>query len=582
VDRRLIVIGLALAVFGVSRTSLAAPKDAAALKIEKDAIYNDYLATKFADAEKKLKQALDLCKADACGAKVVAQLHRDLGIVYTVGIKKPADAKREFALAFKADPAVTLIKDLTTPEIEAAFEGARGTAPGPEPAGSRPAPAAAGGDIIHTAPTEQAVLTPVPIYAEMPEGVTASKAQVKYKPFGSTDWKVVEMKKLGDGWGAEIPCLDVGTTTGDLKYFIQAYDQTGDAAAMSGTRNAPHVVPIKNELSGEPPHLPDKAAPAQCPDPNACPPGLPGCKKERRVKKHGVKKKDDMCEDTSDCEEGLACKVGICVTDETYVAGGARACTTNEDCDPGMACNDGICGVPLQTAKQNWVSLAIQQDFLFLPSSGDTCSGQTDVTYQCFNTTGEWFDPAGLYLRPTTGGYNPPLVTGQGNQVSGGIGKATLRVLLGYDRLVMNNFLLGGRLGFAFGGGPQLPANDNSDPPQAAGKSFMPVHAEARGAYYFGAKPFMRKGFRPYALLALGLAQVDAAVGVNVYEVGQGNSPEKINAWRKTGNFFGAGGLGLQYAIDVGNAIFLEAKGQEQIGTPGTVVNVQLGYARGL
>src|SRR5258705_3807522 len=72
-------------VLGSPSVAHAAPKDAQALKLDDDAINNDYLATKFGDAEKKLKQALGLCaKAGACSPNIVAQLHRDLGIVYVV------------------------------------------------------------------------------------------------------------------------------------------------------------------------------------------------------------------------------------------------------------------------------------------------------------------------------------------------------------------------------------------------------------------------------------------------------------------------------------------------------------------
>src|SRR5262244_1753379 len=53
----------------------AATKDAEALELAKKAIYGDYLGTKFADAEKKLNQALSLCeKKDACSATVRAKL----------------------------------------------------------------------------------------------------------------------------------------------------------------------------------------------------------------------------------------------------------------------------------------------------------------------------------------------------------------------------------------------------------------------------------------------------------------------------------------------------------------------------
>ena len=67
-----------------SPAARAAPKDAQALKLDDDAINNDYLATKFGDAEKKLKQGLAICGKGACSPNVVGQLHRDLAIIYVV------------------------------------------------------------------------------------------------------------------------------------------------------------------------------------------------------------------------------------------------------------------------------------------------------------------------------------------------------------------------------------------------------------------------------------------------------------------------------------------------------------------
>src|SRR5689334_23041588 len=149
----------------------AAPKDAQALKLDEDAINNDYLATKFGDAEKKLKQALALCaKADACSANVVGQLHRDLGIVYVVA-SRPDEAKTQFVEALKADPSTKPPKELTTPEIEQVFSAAKGGGtPAPPPPAPKPPPAAAPGggadEIVHTPPAESAALTPLPLYAE--------------------------------------------------------------------------------------------------------------------------------------------------------------------------------------------------------------------------------------------------------------------------------------------------------------------------------------------------------------------------------------------------------------------------------
>jgi len=215
----------------------AGPKDAAATRVADDAIKNDYLALKFNEATKKLRGALAACGASGCSAQVLARLHRDLAVVLIAGLNRAAEGKKEFMAALKADPRISLDKDLTTPAIEKAFQAARGSAGVSTPATAAPAPGgAAEGDIVHTPAPEQAVLTPLPIYVELPSGVAAAKVLVLYKPFGATDWQKLELKKLGTGYGGEIPCQAVGSATGDLSYYVQANDTEGDILATSGTR----------------------------------------------------------------------------------------------------------------------------------------------------------------------------------------------------------------------------------------------------------------------------------------------------------------------------------------------------------
>jgi hypothetical protein len=515
----------------VASPSRAEPKDAAALELARKAIYTDYLATKFEDAEKKLKQAMALCKdAAACGAKVKAQLHRDLGVVYVGGMNRLDEGKAQLVLALKADAATALDADLASPEIEAAFAEARKTAgvPGGASVGSTPAapapsaPAAppatppapaspAQGDLVHTPPPEHTVLTPVPLFAELPQGVTAARVQVGYKPYGATEWKTLEMKPMQGGYGVEVPCLDVGSATGTFKYYIQAFDAQNNLVSWSATRAAPNSVPIKMALSGEPARLPGQAPPAKCADTGDCPPEFPGCRSA-------------FAGDQKPCEGG--------------------------DC-PGVETK------PLDTVRKNWVSLAVQQDFLFLGGEATSCSGTGD--YQCFRDTGAFYN-----IRP----YEK-----SGGAIGGGVSAATTRILAGYDRAI-GNFSLGVRVGFAFGGGPAAPG----------GKSFFPVHGEGRVAYWFGADPFGRAGVRPYLTLGGGVAQVDSSVSVIVYENEQDFIADKrttLDAWRKAGTGFLAAGGGVLYAITPRTGPFGEVRVVQLLGASNTGMGLQLGYAFG-
>ena len=92
-----------------------------------------------------------------------------------------------------------------------------------------------------------------------------AKVQVRYRPFGVTEWKSIDLKRLKTGYGGEVPCLDVGTTPGDLRYYIEAVDAKGDVIGTSGTRNAPYKVPIKATITSEPPHLPASPRPRNVP-----------------------------------------------------------------------------------------------------------------------------------------------------------------------------------------------------------------------------------------------------------------------------------------------------------------------------
>jgi hypothetical protein len=159
-----------------------------ALKLDQDAINNDYLAMKFPDADRKLRQGLAICGKTGCSPNVLAQLHRDLGVVYVVW-NRPEEGKAHFVLAVQYDPSTVIPKELATPEVTLAFASVKQVAGGSKTAGAAPiaetAPRGASenadDEIVHTPPAEQATLTAVPLYAEMPEGVTPAKVVVHYR-----------------------------------------------------------------------------------------------------------------------------------------------------------------------------------------------------------------------------------------------------------------------------------------------------------------------------------------------------------------------------------------------------------------
>jgi len=591
VDRRFRWLAL-LAVVGVlfsPSLAKAAPKDAAALKLADDAINVDYLATNFAEAEKKLRAGLKMCGTSACSAQTVARLHRDLGVVLVAGMSRFEDGKKEFGEALKADPNIALEKDLVTPEVDQAFQAAKGGG-GPTPSKPPKSGAEVGGDMIHTPTAEQAVLTPVPIYVELPDGVNAAKVIARYKAFGTTDWKTIELRKMGNGYGAEVPCQEVGSATGDLSYYVQATDASGDVVSTSGSRNAPNRVAIKNELTGEPPHLPGKPPSAQCRDKADCPPGFPGCVSGKR-KTGGSKSWGDTCQKDVECGEGLACKNGQCETGEKTDTGeqAERPCDTNADCDEGDTCgSDKVCEGTAGPLKKLWLSAGLQPDIAFVSSQDNVCGSLNSLQPNNINCIGE--DGVEYDGIPEDGAVGDK----RGNAIKGGPHLSTVRIHLGLDYLVANNLSLGAHLGYALGTAP--------------GRAISALHAEARATYWIGKNPFRKTSLRPFVAVVAGLAEMDdkftvamrectSAECLNAKRIQQPPPPpscpsldggpclpasQSLTVWRKSGGAFAGLAAGVMIPIGPKQGVMAELKVQGLFPNSGFAVSPSVGYAFGL
>jgi hypothetical protein len=173
--------------------------------------------------------------------------------------------------------------------------------------------------------------------------------------------------------------------------------------------------------------------------------------------------------------------------------------------------------------------------------------------------------------------YSSPIFAGSGNQLQGGVGLATKRVLVGCERLLGENVTLGARVGFTFGNSPTATSG--------SGKAFLPFHAELRGSYWFGDAPFKSGGVRGYAGLAAGLAEVDGHVTVEYYQDMAGytsGAKGKLDAWRKTGNGFAGLHLGLAYGIGTQQQLLLELRLLQMLGAGATGGALSLGYGFGL
>jgi hypothetical protein len=566
----------------------AAPKSPAATKLANEAVFKDYLALRFVEAHNKLQRAVKICGKDECSPRVTARLHRDLGVVLVAGFNDAAGGREEFALALKIDPTIGLDKDLSTPEIEQAFRAAGGVASAarrpavPEVAPVR-APAARPPDdgIIHTPPTEQATLTPVPIYVELDQDSETAKVIVQYKPYGA-EWKKLELRRTEGGYGGEIPCREVGSATGDLLYYLYVVDGAGDLVAKNGSRAAPNRVAIRNRISGPAPHLPGKPAPSRCSDVNDCPPDFPGCLREGKSpadrgedRANGDKGSrgnkvlatgkawGDGCHTDSECGPGLACKAGQCDTGEKAVdeasAASGTACESNEDCAKGETCGaDGVCQAPGIPLKRFWISAHVAQDVSMVGSVGNVCGTSGDAAPSnvlCLSSGG---DPYTGVAEPGSPG------DGRGNAIRGGPHLGTTRVLAGVEYLVDANVMIGARIGYAFNSAP---------------RDTLPLHLEARASYVLGQDPFRKTSVRQVIAIIGGRAEIDDRYDVQVREVARSGAIEDLTVYRAAGKYFAGVSAGLWVPTGAKQAVVAEMKLIATFPTQGFAISPSVGYA---
>ena len=566
--RRSLVLVLVLAAsFFHARNGTAAPKDAAATKLADEAINRDYLATNFAEAEKKLRAAIAMCTPASCSAQVRGRLNRDLGVVLIAGLNRVEDGKQAFVEALRADPDVALEKDLTTPEIDQAFKAVKA---GGVPAAKPPAPAAPGGDIAHTPANEQLTMTAMPIYVELPDGIAVVKVIARYKPFGTPDWKTVELRRLGEGYGGEISCQDVGSATGDMTYYVQATDAAGDVVATSGSRAAPNKVPVRYELTGEAPHLPGKPPPSRCHESADCPPGLPGCGASASKKISTTRGWGATCESDEQCGSGFWCKKGACESgvrtdDAAEEKASGKYCDSSLECETGERCSaERVCERAPEKPQKVWLSLNAGQDFTFVGSQGNVCGTPQDFaahSYACFEDTDRTYEGVPDFGGPETG-----------NGIKGGVGPANTRIMVGLEYLVANNVTLGARLGYVLRTAP--------------GRTLAAFHAEARIAFWFGREPFSRHGVRPYLAVVGGLAEVNNKFTVPVIETNPmlpTYPSTDLTVWRHSGSAFAGGGLGLMVPTSgAGQGVTAEFKVVALFPDAGVAMLPTIGYALGL
>lgn len=234
---------------------------------------------------------------------------------------------------------------------------------------------------------------------------------------------------------------------------------------------------------------------------------------------------------------------------------------------------------PIVEPKRNWLTLAFSPDVAFV-SGDDVCTKDTQANDHTF------------CVRQNGTHYVGTPTVGNADNINLGAVLSTLRITLGYDRLIGQRITVGARLGFAFNGA------------QDGGASFLPVHAEARLAVWPGADPFAGTGVRPFLFLAAGLAQIDSRVDVEILEDGKAcaaktpsdssskcTQPSKdgvleprkqtVSAYKQAGLAFAAAGVGVQIAPTAGVAFHLALRGGITFPSVVPVITPEAGFALG-
>jgi hypothetical protein len=535
--------------------------------LQKKAIEEDNLNLNYPEAIKKLATAISKCGPDKCGATLKGTLYRDLGAMLILN-GSVDDGRSAFAKALGLDPSLELDSAYKTPSLESVWADVKkktsgaGGAPPPPSGAEQAVPPEPGsppstGDFAHAPAAAQLVRTPLPIYCEYVGTEKLTRVVVKYRGAGGADWKSVELRKTPTGYGGLVPCADVAD--GKLQYYIQGYGESGDVITAAGSRTRPFSVPIMSELSGPPPSLPGEEPPKQCAagaGGSDCPPDFPGC--------HAAKKlAGEECATSGECESG-SCSSGKCAekkgegeecenddqclsdscSDGKCSSGrkeNGSTCENDEECLTGI-CADGKCSSSGSKKKLHrvWIGIAGSFDMSLLPASENVCvlnmTGTQPVNtagYQCVDPTTNANFPG----RSLTTNQTIAQGSGKGDQVAGGFQPGNLRFLVSLDYALSMNVLIGARVGYVL----------FTDPANAPGGAFAPVHVEGRGTFLLGHNALTRS-VAPLLLLAAGVGEFDSSIGVTVTFT-SGATPKNENAWVTAGPVFVAGGGGLRFLL---------------------------------
>lgn len=348
---------------------------------------------------------------------------------------------------------------------------------------------------------EQGILRPVPLSVELPPDLVlrARRVLVHYRLWGNPDWTTIELRRNGVKHEGAIPCLEVSTVTGDLRYYIRVHDIDGRVIATAASLAKPFVVSIRHDEA-----LAAKGVSApragKCPDPADCPRGLPGCPSEAVVK---------------------------------------MRCASDDDCVNGMICAfNGYCEKTVR--RHTWVSAAIEQDLGVFPMTGACATfAQENQGYACIRDDGEQYDGNPVLT-------NEPL----------GAGPGPTRVVASVERLVHNQVTLSLRIGFAFAGtGPTPPNGTGFFPLSIAARATHWFGDDPFAHTSLRPYVFLTAGGAMFDVRARGHVREDPE---HVAQQGGNDLEQSVDVWKRAGDGFVGAGSGLAVPITSRTAAFVE------------------------
>jgi hypothetical protein len=280
---------------------------------------------------------------------------------------------------------------------------------------------------------------------------------------------------------------------------------------------------------------------------------------------------------------------------------------------------------PRPAYRKVWFGLHAAQDFAIVGGNNvcDSNLGQKSANYACFyqDTDNQPFVHTPYPFR---------------DGIQQGMVLATARVLFSADFAFSPWFSLGGRTGYAFGGGPPAgqtvprPESGEQIPDRAIGQGgtpFMPFHLELTARGWFA--PLTNERVRAYVGASVGAAQVDAKVRIPEYDcthagvrtidpsdvaeqsqnwdpddpavengneltpfqqcrLGKGHydyklyKPVLVDAWKKMGQAFVSLGVGGMFALTDQLGVVLNLNVMLMLPAPGLVLEPSLGVEVGL